>query len=264
MITFCIYKIISINKGGFYIGSAKSFLHRKRLHIKDLKSGRHHNVYLRSCYKTYGEEDLIFEILESGIEPSRLLEREQFYIDSLNPPYNICRKAGSRLGTHATAETKERLRRANLGIKRRPHSEEIKEKIRNALKGKRHTEERKKNMSLANKGRIKKPLTDQHRQNISKAQKGIKRGKQTDEHIRKRTAYLYGNKFNVGKENRNTPVVKISLDGKILETYKSVKDAAEKNQTTKSNIIHAIKGRTKSAKKCKWGYAKNFIFESKA
>jgi group I intron endonuclease len=44
-----------------------------------------------------------------------ILEREQFYIDSLEPAYNINPIAGSRLGTRHTNETKALISEAKTG-----------------------------------------------------------------------------------------------------------------------------------------------------
>jgi group I intron endonuclease len=52
----------------------------------------------------YGYSNFSLDILEY-CEPCSLIEREQFYIDSINPEYNICRVAGSRLGRKHSPDT---------------------------------------------------------------------------------------------------------------------------------------------------------------
>jgi group I intron endonuclease len=61
-----------------------------------------------------------------------VLKREQFYLDSLNPEYNILKKAGSRLGSEQSEETKARIRMALTGYK---HSEITKSKMKAARLG---------------------------------------------------------------------------------------------------------------------------------
>jgi group I intron endonuclease len=67
----------------------------------------------------YGYSNFKLEILEY-CEPSNCLEREQYYLDSLNPEYNILKIAGSclghrwklsktRLGRKQTEETKQKI-----------------------------------------------------------------------------------------------------------------------------------------------------------
>lgn len=45
----------------------------------------------------YGLNDLVFSII-AGCSNDTLIAYEQFYIDALNPYFNICKKAGSPLG----------------------------------------------------------------------------------------------------------------------------------------------------------------------
>lgn len=45
----------------------------------------------------YGNLSFKLEILEN-CDPNILIEREQYYLDLLNPEYNILKKAGSLLG----------------------------------------------------------------------------------------------------------------------------------------------------------------------
>jgi hypothetical protein len=49
-------------------------------------------------------------------EPEQCLDREDFYISSLNPGYNILSKAGSSLGYRHTAVTRERMSVSRFGI----------------------------------------------------------------------------------------------------------------------------------------------------
>lgn len=52
------------------------------------------------------------EILEY-CEPENVIEREQYYLDTLKPEYNILKIAGSTLGYTHTEETREKLRGEN-------------------------------------------------------------------------------------------------------------------------------------------------------
>jgi group I intron endonuclease len=55
----------------------------------------------------YGENNFKFEIIYE-CPTDEILKNEQFYIDTLNPNYNICKIAGSSLGTKRTEECKQK------------------------------------------------------------------------------------------------------------------------------------------------------------
>lgn len=88
-----IYKIENMNNGKFYIGSSKRVEARWSNHKKDLKQQRHHSVYLQASYNKHGVDNFTFEIIEL-CEEDKLLEREQFYLDTLKPAYNTEKIAG--------------------------------------------------------------------------------------------------------------------------------------------------------------------------
>jgi group I intron endonuclease len=64
-----------------------------------------------------------------------LIEREQHYIDELDPFFNICKVAGSPLGVKHSKETRRKMSEAHKGKKMGPHSEETKRKMSKANKG---------------------------------------------------------------------------------------------------------------------------------
>lgn len=111
-----IYKITNLVNGKFYIGSSLNIKNRWNTHIKKLNNGNHENQYLLNAFNKYGVENFKFERIENVKDKSRLLEREQFYLDSLNPfgdnGYNICRIAGSHLGMKRSEETKKKMSEA--------------------------------------------------------------------------------------------------------------------------------------------------------
>ncbi len=121
-----IYKIQSIaHPERFYIGSAKDIRGRMREHLNRLKRGNHANPILQNHFNKYGEEDLNFTVI-TYCELSELIKTEQFYIDSLNPPINICRVAGNTIGRPQSEETRRKRSIAMTGKTREnPMSEEI-------------------------------------------------------------------------------------------------------------------------------------------
>lgn len=93
-----IYAIVNKINGKQYIGSAaKSFKQRWRDHIKTLRGNRHSSPILQAAYNKYGEESIEFKVLEV-CDREKCIEREQLYLDTLSPEYNICKTAGNTLG----------------------------------------------------------------------------------------------------------------------------------------------------------------------
>jgi group I intron endonuclease len=62
-------------------------------HIKGTRS----NIKLQNTINKYNLQDFIFIVFEY-CDREELIFREQFYIDSLNPEFNILKEAGSLLG----------------------------------------------------------------------------------------------------------------------------------------------------------------------
>lgn len=73
----------------------------------------------------YGYSSFKLDILEYCDAPI-LIEREQYYLDCLDPIYNILKNAGSLRGFKHSKATIERIRASKLG---RNHSEDAKLKI---------------------------------------------------------------------------------------------------------------------------------------
>ena len=92
-----IYAIVNIANGHKYVGQASNLSKRHTKHFDDLKSGKHFNAYLQNAYKKYGKANFSFTILEYVDDPHEtdLSEREQYWIDKLNPEYNLMRFASN-------------------------------------------------------------------------------------------------------------------------------------------------------------------------
>jgi hypothetical protein len=113
MIISGIYKIESkIKPKRIYIGSSVDFCNRKRQHLQKLRKNIHDNSKLQNHFNKYGEPDLDFSVL-LGCEKEELIANEQFFIDSLNPWFNQCLIAGSRLGIKCSLETRQKISKNN-------------------------------------------------------------------------------------------------------------------------------------------------------
>lgn len=152
-----IYQIKSKINGKIYIGSAAVLNERKIQHFRDLMKEKHSNIFLQRHTNKYGLDDLIFGILEF-CPKEKLIEREQYWMDTLNPEFNICKVAGSSLGRFHTKETKQRIKTKLTG---RSLPEETKQRILDYYathtspnKGKKFSEKTKEKISIARKGRF--------------------------------------------------------------------------------------------------------------
>ena len=88
-----IYGFICKTTGKSYIGSSINLFTRFSYHI----NGKQSNVLLQRPINKYKLYDFIFIVFEY-CDPVDLISREQFYLDVLNPEYNILKVAGSSLG----------------------------------------------------------------------------------------------------------------------------------------------------------------------
>jgi group I intron endonuclease len=106
-----IYKITNTINGKFYIGSARSLYKRLSEHQEKLKKNKHKNPHLQNSYNKYGNV-FSFEIIKMcNIE--ELFIVEQYYLDILNPEYNINKQATGRHIPH-TLETRKKIANSQL------------------------------------------------------------------------------------------------------------------------------------------------------
>lgn len=105
-----IYKIANKVNDLIYIGSSiKCVKTRWSYHVKDLRANKHHSSRLQNHYNKYGEQSLNFELIEQINDTNSVIEREQFYIDTLKPQFNMCPTAGNCSGRKFTEETKRKM-----------------------------------------------------------------------------------------------------------------------------------------------------------
>ena len=82
-----IYKITNTITNDFYIGSSKNIKKRWRDHKCQSKWNEHPNNQMYLDMQEYGKDKFVFEVLEV-VEPERLKETEQKFIEKLKPTYN--------------------------------------------------------------------------------------------------------------------------------------------------------------------------------
>jgi len=109
-----IYQIRNIVNGKCYIGSAVDLRQRWAVHLSTLRHRSHYNIHLQRAFDKDSKEAFIFEVLEE-LEPENLVEREQYYLDTLNPEYNILPTAGSSFGVQYTDDARAKMSAAKIG-----------------------------------------------------------------------------------------------------------------------------------------------------
>ena len=179
---YCIYLTTNNVNGKTYVGQHKY----KKLYDGYIGSGS----LLRRAINKYGKDNFTIEYLETDLSEDEVDWLEQWYIEVLNPYYNIS-KGGQGVRYRETVTAQESLIKNSETNKRKwkdpvyrawmmekrakrrgvplPKSEESKQHIRESIqrrkdagtykppmKGKHHSEETKRRMSEAQKGR-KKP-----------------------------------------------------------------------------------------------------------
>lgn len=208
----CIYKLTSPS-GKIYIGQTQCLYKR----FQDYRKPKA-NEYLMKAILKYELENISVEILEKGVLLEMLNEREQFYLDTLQPfgdnGYNICKEAGTTRG------------------RKRPQSEcdVISEyaKLRigelNPFYGRKHSEETK---QLQSESKKDKTLSQEHINSFCGAgQEAVKR-----------------------KVNQ---IDKATLE--IIKTWDFIRLASNSLLIHESSITNACKGKYKTAGGFKWEY----------
>lgn len=89
-LNFCgIYMITNYVSNKRYIGSSVNIGQRLWTHRSELRHNSHPNSHLQNAWNKYGEDNFNYAILET-CNPEERFEREQYYVNTLHPEYNIC------------------------------------------------------------------------------------------------------------------------------------------------------------------------------
>lgn len=111
-----VYRIRNIVNGKIYIGStAWDFQKRWKTHRNQLRRNKHDNPHLQYSWNKHGEPNFSFEIVEP-CDKSMCFIREQHYIDTLHPQYNILQNAGTVRGYKHSPATKALIGAASAGV----------------------------------------------------------------------------------------------------------------------------------------------------
>lgn len=157
-----VYKITNINNENSYIGSSIDVYKRWNKHKVCLRNGNHHSQHLQNAWNKYGESSFVFEVL-LFCEINLLIEKEQHYLDTVKPEYNIARKAGNVLGVKRSVETRKKISLIKKLLSKNP---EYIKKLSLSLTGIKRTPEQIANMKIKVTEATRKP---EHREKQRKA-----------------------------------------------------------------------------------------------
>jgi group I intron endonuclease len=149
-----IYQWIHLESGKRYVGSAVDLTKRFRCYYSKTYLTRSSKSYINNALIKFGYSAFSLTIIEHinisdlSLEQARnlILSREQYYIDSFKPEYNINPIAGSRLGPAQAGETKS--------LMSRPISDKTKALISLAMSGENHHQWGKTGENSQNFGKI--------------------------------------------------------------------------------------------------------------
>lgn len=117
-----VYVITCAASGKQYVGSSVAIDARWATHCYYLRRGRHQSPILQRSWTKHGSAAFYLNILEECVRDAEvLIAREQYHIDLMRPEFNVGTTARPGLGLKRSAETKEKMSRAQKG-KPRPHS----------------------------------------------------------------------------------------------------------------------------------------------
>jgi group I intron endonuclease len=164
MLVVGIYKIVRSGSDACYIGSSQNIRARWSQHQRSLRLGVHASAKLQNAWNKYGEAAFQFTVIEV-CSTEILLQREQYYLDTLKPVFNCALYAGApmrgrkqsdkqkvtiralmigntyRLGYKHSAERKAQMSefmRKRVHASGWSHSMEAKTRIAVAMRGRQH------------------------------------------------------------------------------------------------------------------------------
>lgn len=152
-----IYKIINIITEDIYIGSSNNIFKRITDHFWYLRKNISGCKILQKAYNKYGEGNFKVELIEE-CNNEQLRDREQYYIDILNPKYNIIKNITRR----KIIEIKPKNSIKNKRVFTLEQKLKLSEIIKNSKKHKegllRSYNKRKDTLTILNKQNFSKPV----------------------------------------------------------------------------------------------------------
>ena len=103
-----IYYFCNLTNGKRYVGSSVNIYNRLHEHLHNLRGNKSHNQHFQNAWCKYGEDSFIYGVLEF-CDPEIRFDREQHYIDSLCPEYNLTNNVVANFGHSPTDECRQKI-----------------------------------------------------------------------------------------------------------------------------------------------------------
>ena len=117
----CIYKIVNVlQPNRVYLGSAKNLKTRIYHHLNSLKNNDHHSYLLQRAVNKHGIDNFNVHIIDF-VKEENLKVKEQWWLDTLEPFYNIAKIADRPEGSY-TLETRLKTSQTLRGKKQERNS----------------------------------------------------------------------------------------------------------------------------------------------
>ena len=179
-----VYIIRNLVNNKVYIGQSKSCTIRWRSHRSELKGNYHSNTYLQASYNKYGLEAFEYSILEP-CSSDVIDERERYWIkfyDSTNRDFGYNRESGGHKNKKHSEESKQKMKEASKNENHYPPpsrkgikwSEEHKKRVSELLKGKPQKKRSEETKQKIRESRLGKALSSQAKEKLSNALLGNK------------------------------------------------------------------------------------------
>lgn len=196
-------------------------------------NGYHHNAHFSAAIERYGWEKIKHEILYTGLSKEEAEKKEEELIalyKSNDRRFGYNKDSGGSTNKRHSEETKEKIRRARIGVK---YGEAFSKKI-SLLKA-------------GNKNCLGKKKSEECKRLISEKNKGRFAGDKN---------YFHTHKF-YGKDNfMSKPVDKYDLQGNFIEHRDcALSFAKDFGAVNASHILDVCKGRRKTAYGFIWRYS---------
>ena len=212
-----VYIIMNTVSRKFYIGSSINVHYRWVKHKRLLKIGKHHNSKMQNAYNKYGVDTFEFDVLEYVSDKTKLLEREQYWINFIPPIFNIFRDVRkNNLGVKTKQEVLDRLSVIRKGKK---HSEETKIKARERMMGNKYAAGKTHEVSQETRDKISKKIKGtRHSDESYKRAAESKRGKKMSVEARK--SRIEKLRLREKKNNPDAFVSKRKFNGEMVHSAK--------------------------------------------
>lgn len=230
--TPCVYEIRNVKNNRHYVGSTVDFERRKLQHLYRLRRNSHENFKLRRDWSFYEEEAFVFSVLEEVEDKTKLIEREQFWMDSTAPYYNICQKAYSTFGVKPSKESRIKTAERN---KTRVWTDEMRRNSSQSAK-RRFSSDSRLREAFNHKGVT---LSKEHKASFCKGRK------HTEDWA------------DIMRSKLGLPVIQLSIDGGFLAEF-PLASALEVLGFNPSIVQDCCRGKQKTHKGFKFIYKKDY------